>query len=482
MRRVIVLLQLLIPCGLLACLASSLNAEPPNIVLVMADDQGWGDMAYNGHPVIKTPNFDAAAATGLRFDRFYAAAPVCSPTRASVMTGRHPNRMGVFKWGYPIRPQEVTIAEALKTRGYATGHFGKWHLGSVRRNSPVHPGANGFDTWLSAPNFYDNNATLSREGTAVKLKGESSALAVDAALDWMKQQVAAQKPFLSVVWFGSPHLPHEAAEEDRLLYADQPKALQNFYGEITGMDRAFGRLRDSLTELGIRENTILWYCSDNGALPKVGSTGGHRGFKGAVYEGGLLVPAILEWPARIKEPRITNVRCNTCDIYPTLLEIVGGTVDNQPPLDGISLVGLISNDMQTRPKSMGFWDYNIKGIGTPSEKWMTELYAAQQAGGDLDANEESLNAAKLPQPPYSLDAFPGHSALISGDWKLHRVETKDKPVQWELYKLSDDPQEKHDLAAAQPKQVQTLQQELDAWLKSVVHSLNGEDYADAAKR
>jgi len=118
--------------------------ERPNIVLVMADDQGWGDMAYYGHPHLKTPNFDAAARTGLRFDRFYAAAPVCSPTRASVMTGRHPNRLGVFKWGYPIRPQEETIAEILHKAGYTTAHFGKWHLGSVRHTSPAHPGHNGF--------------------------------------------------------------------------------------------------------------------------------------------------------------------------------------------------------------------------------------------------------------------------------------------------------------------------------------------------
>ena len=122
--------------GLMMAVPSGHAAEKPNIVLVMADDQGWGDMGYYEHPAIKTPNFDEAARTGLRFDRFYAAAPVCSPTRASVMTGRHPNRMGVFKWGYPIRPQEVTIAEALKTAGYATGHFGKWHLGSGAERKP----------------------------------------------------------------------------------------------------------------------------------------------------------------------------------------------------------------------------------------------------------------------------------------------------------------------------------------------------------
>ena len=239
------------------------------------------------------------------------------------MTGRHPNRMGVFKWGYPIRPQEITIAEALQQAGYSTGHFGKWHLGSVRNASPANPGRNGFDEWLSAPNFYDNDPILSHEGRAVPVKGESSMVVADAALDWIKAQHDAKEPFLAVVWFGSPHGPHRAIDEDRVHYADQPEKLQHFYGEITGMDRAFGRLRNGIRDLGIRDNTILWYCSDNGALPRVGSSGGHRGNKGSVYEGGLLVPSIMEWPARIGTPRSVSSRCSTCDINPTLLEIVG---------------------------------------------------------------------------------------------------------------------------------------------------------------
>src|SRR3954465_12859097 len=121
-----------------ACVTRRAAAEDalPNIVLVMADDQGWGDMAYNGDPVVKTPNFDAFSQEGVRFDRFYAAAPVCSPTRASVMTGRTPNRSAVFQWGWPLRPQETTIAEVLRGAGYRTGHFGKWHLGSVRKDQP----------------------------------------------------------------------------------------------------------------------------------------------------------------------------------------------------------------------------------------------------------------------------------------------------------------------------------------------------------
>jgi arylsulfatase A-like enzyme len=480
----LVLLALSVSAAFAASSTGSGQAQPqldqtsrlPNIVLVMADDQGWGDMGYYDHPHLKTPNFDKAAATGLRFDRFYAAAPVCSPTRASVLTGRHPNRMGVFKWGHPMRPQEITIAEALKTAGYTTGHFGKWHLGSVRNGSPASPGANGFDEWYSAENFYDNDSILSHKGKAVPGKGESSFIAVDAALDWMKGALKKDAPIFAVVWFGSPHSPHRAVDEDRAHYRDHPEKLQHFYGEITGMDRAFGKLRDSLTDLGIRENTILWYCSDNGALAKIGNTGGHRGWKGKVYEGGLLVPAILEWPARIKQPRKTDMRCNTCDIYPTLLDIVGVKMPNQRPLDGRSLVSLIDSRKMNKSRAMGFWDAPFKGIGTASDRWMKELYDAQQKGGDLAPQEHSLNAAKLPNPKHPLDSFPGHSAWIDSHWKLHRIQDKNGKVKWELYNLDADPKEAKDLAASEKKRVRQMRKPLDAWLKSVARSLNGEDY------
>lgn len=451
-------------------------ADRPNIVLVMADDQGWGDMAYNGHPVLKTPNFDAASKAGLRFDRFYAAAPVCSPTRASVMTGRHPNRMGVFKWGYPMRPQEITLAEALKTAGYATGHFGKWHLGSVRNDSPASPGRNGFDEWLSAPNFYDNDAVMSRKGKAIKIKGESSIIAANAALEWIQDQKSSTSPFLAVVWFGSPHGPHRAIEADRKLYESQPKNLQHFYGEITGMDRAFGKIRNALADWGLSKNTILWYCSDNGALPRVGSSGGMRGNKGKVYEGGLLVPAILEWPAAITSPRVIQARCNTSDIYPTLLEVAGVNVEKQPPLDGVSLKPVIEGDAKSRAKGMGFWDYPAKGISTPSAKWMAELIAAQQDGGDLPAHSSSQNAAKLPSPKFSDSSFPGHSAWIEGDWKLHRIESKNGKVAFELYNLKSDPKETTNLAEQEADRVGRLKKPHADWLRSVVSSLNGDDY------
>ncbi len=450
--------------------------EKPHIVLVMADDQGWGDMAFMGHPKVVTPNFDKAAATGIRFDRFYAAAPVCSPTRASVLTGRNPNRMGVYKWGYPMRPQETTIAEALKSAGYSTGHFGKWHLGSVRKTSPANPGANGFDRWVSAPNYYDNDSPLSDEGTAIKPEGESSMVAVDFAIEWMKEKLKEDAPIFTVIWFGSPHSPHRAAAEDKAHYSDQPQNRQNFLGEITGMDRAYGKLRDFLSEMGIRDNTVLWYCSDNGALPKVGNTGGHRGHKGKVYEGGLLVPAILEWPAKIKQPVVTNVRANTFDIYPTLLDITGAKVENQAPLDGINLVPLIEGKVQSRQKPMGFWDVVRGGISTPSDKWMAELLEAQKAGNDLPPPTSSAHPDQLPSPPETIEKLAGHAAWIDSDWKLHRIVDKKRTLTWELYNLADDPFEEKDLAGSEADRVKAMQSELEAWLKSVTASLNGADY------
>ena len=460
---------------------SAINAAPdtqkPNIVLVMADDQGWGDMAYNGHPLVKTPNFDRMAAEALRFDRFYAAAPVCSPTRGSVLTGRHPNRFGCLKWGHPLRPQEITVAEALRKAGYTTGHFGKWHLGSVRKGSPVNPGASGFDEWLSAENFYDNDPILSHQGKAVQIEGESSMIAVDAAIEFMGRAIERKKRFLAVVWFGSPHRPHRAADEDRQAYADQPKALAHFLGEVTGMDRAFGKLRDQIGSLGIRQNTILWYCSDNGALPKVGSTGNHRGRKGQIYEGGLLVPAILEWPARIPRPRTTDVRANTVDIYPTLLEIAGVAIEKQPVLDGKSLVPLIDGQMAARSKPMGFWDYPAAGIGVPSHKMMVEVLEAQKAGREPDNRERLwLDADKITKR-YSQTELLGHAAWIDGGWKLHRIAgATGENVRFELYNLAEDRAEENDLYAIQPDRAQRMKSALETWQRSVIGSLNGNDY------
>ncbi len=461
----------------------SVAASQPNILLVVADDHGWGDVGFQGHPVLKTPHLDAAARAGVRFDRFYAHAPVCSPTRASILTGRHPNRMSVFTWGYPIRPQEVTLAALLQQAGYATGHFGKWHLGSVYRTSPVHPGRMGFSRWVSSPNFFDNDPILSDEGRAVAFRGESSVVTAQLALSWIKEQVGAGRPFFAYVCFGSPHAPHQAAEEFLALYPEQPNTLRHFYGEITALDYAFGMLRQALQDLGIRQQTILWYTSDNGALPKVGSTGGFRGHKGQIYEGGLLVPSILEWPTRFPSPRVITARCCSSDILPTLVELVGLKPERPlPPLDGISLVPILEGHVDQRPAPLGFWHYPAPGIQTPSAQWMAKLLEAQQRGEDLPPDPPSQQAGQLPEPPYPTDSFPGHAAWIEGHWKLHRIQPAKQPVRLELYHLEKDPYETTNVAAEHPDRVQSMLAEQEAWLRSVVASLNGADYASLSPR
>ncbi len=452
----------------------------PNIVLVMADDQGWGDMAYNGHPHLKTPNFDAMAKEGVRFNNFHAAAPVCSPTRGSVLTGRTPNRYGVFQWGWPLRPQEITLAEALKPADYRAGHFGKWHLGSVRKDQPTSPGAQGFSEWVSAPNFFDLDPILSDKGKATSFQGDSSDITADLAIKFIRESVEKEQRFFAVVWFGSPHQPHEALETDRALYADLPKKVQDFYGEITAMDRAFGRIRDTLKEQGLRKNTVLWYCSDNGALPKVGSAGERRGHKGTVYEGGLAVPALLEWPAKFPEPKVITAPCVTSDIFPTLLDIAGIDPDKSRPLDGISLLPLLEGAGKTRNQPIGFWDSPIKGIGTPAKKWMEEQMAAENEGKEPAYEPKIFAEAAEIREHFAPQKYPGHSAWLDGKWKLHRIEDpKTGVVSWELYDLASDPKESRVLLAEQPERVPEMQGALERWLESVVQSLNGGDYKSA---
>ncbi|MEM7375512.1 MAG: sulfatase-like hydrolase/transferase [Bacteroidota bacterium] len=464
---------------MLGCSSSSLRQSPqktntpPNIVLVMADDQGWGDMGYYDHPVLQTPHFDEMAATALRFDRFYAAAPVCSPTRGSVMTGRTPNRFACFTWGRTLRPQEITIAEVMQQSGYVTGHFGKWHLGSVRIGSPVNPGASGFDEWFSAPNFFDNSPIMSREGIAQETEGESSMVTVDAALEFIHKHEEGDQPYFAVVWFGSPHGPHEAYEEDRRLYEGEDEKLQHFYGEITGMDRAFGKLRNALKALPSYSNTILWYCSDNGGLPNLGITGG-RGRKGHIYEGGLRVPAILEWPAKIKETSVSNLPATTSDMFPTLAEVVGYVLPEDRPYDGISLMPLIEGQMTERAEPIGFWQYPAKGIRTPSFEWMPELLAAQQEG-NMIGDSMKLRLEDIRIIPYPTDHMPGHSAWLDWPWKLHRIE-KNKQINWELYRLDMDPEEKKDLHSEESERAREMKLALETWQESVLHSLNGGDY------
>jgi len=429
--------------GLSGCagiaLRSDERARHPNIILCMTDDQGWGDVSYNGLKQIQTPALDAMAAAGLRFNRFYAAHPSCSPTRASVMTGRHPYRMGCFWPGMPLKKEEMTIAQVLKRAGYSTGHFGKWHLNGVAGpgkvmpdSDPLSPRHFGFDESFSVSNYFETDWTFGRNGVPEKATGDGSDVIVGEALKFIGAAVEQKKPFLAVIWYGSPHVPHKPLPEDL-----KKAGGSAYYGEIVGVDRSMGTLRSGLRKLGIADNTMVWFCSDNGswldpAAPSAhGSNGPFRGRKGDVWEGGIRVPGLIEWPAHIKRPAVTDVPACTSDIYPTLVDILKITVPDQvQPLDGISLVPLLDGRMKERPSPIGFW----------------------ARGGGLAWND---NRYKL------IQAIPND---------------KTTPSKWELYDIIADPSEKTDLAAKYPEILNRMKAELENWQQSVQRSLRGDDY------
>lgn len=415
------------------------------------------------------------AQNGLRLDRFYSASPVCSPTRASVLSGRHPNRSGTFRHGHQLRPQERTVASLLRDAGYRTGFFGKWHIGSIQAGRPTNPGAHGFDTWTAAPNYYLNDPWMSRNGKAVQLHGESSMVTVEEALPFIEEAVENDEPFLAFIWTGSPHGPHEASDELFERYSDFSEEEANYYGEITGVDRALGRIREHLRAKGIDEQTILWFSSDNGGRVPPADNGPLRGEKGGLWEGGIRVPSVIEWPGHI-QPGISHLPSGTVDILPTLLELAGAKIPDDRPLDGISIASLIhGREMEQRAQPLGFWHYDIDGHLMYSDRIVKELYELQQAG---EENGEIVNEGYLHPPGRNYtraEERPGPGAWIDGDWKLHR-----RGSDYLLFNLAEDPGEQNNVINKHPQRAERMRKELRAWEDSVIQSLRGADYGRGA--
>ncbi len=448
--------------------ASSAGGSLPNMVFVMTDDQGWGDVGYNGHPKIKTPNLDAMAGAGIRFDRFYAGASVCSPTRVSCLTGRNNWRMNISS---PMRadeghlPQEeITIAEALKTKGYATGHFGKWHVGGFDAETAgshvMPPWKAGFDECFSTHNVivtHDPYARLGKGGIKAcywhngrniplpdaqndpALRGDDAAIVMTKAVAFIRAQVAAGKPFLALVWFHNVHTPLGKNPELMKQYADcQPKE-QIYFSNITAVDTQMGVLRRELRELGVSENTMVWFTSDNGPNLKgktdvqyadaqdgkfnytpLGSTGAFRGWKRDCYEGGLRVPGILEWPAKVKRPVRTDFAAVTSDYFPTALDAAGIRLPADRRYDGVSLLPMLEGREKRRKGAIGF---HCNGM----QAWTEEQFKIVR----------TLKAKKK------------------------------RSSDWELYDLLADPFEENDLAAARPQIVTRMANDFADWAASV---------------
>ena len=432
------LLTVAIILTLLTSISTTAHADPerPNIILVMSDDQGWGQVGYMNHPYLKgnTPHLDAMAKSGIRFNRFYAAASVCSPTRASVLTGRSPRRTGVPGLHKRLCLQERTLPQALKKAGYATAHFGKWHLGGVKGSAmPVLPDdPNGpkhysFDEYLSATNYIEMNPLMTHNDEIVYLEGESSVLMVEAGLKFIEAK--KDQPTFTVLWYGSPHFPYTALERDKNgLPKDMEERERNLLGEIIAMDRSIGMLRTRLRELNLAENTLIWFCSDNGGRDhEPHAMAGLRGQKGNLYEGGIRVPGLIEWPGKIK-PQVTDFPASTMDIMPTLIDLLNLPKDSMlDVVDGESIVPLFTGDTPQRTHSIPF-------------------------------------------------AFKG-MALIDGNYKLVKNGSGKGP-EFELYDLENDPAETTDLATEQLVRFIRMKAEALTVEASIDASAQGIDYPE----
>ncbi len=297
---------------------------------------------------------------------------------------------------------------------------------------------------------------------------------MDDALAFLKQHKDGDRPMFAVIWFPSPHDPHVEEPDGPVLY--QGKGEAGYYREITLLDQQLGRLRGELRAMGIADNTILWYCSDNGGL--VGETSGGRELKGSIYEGGLRVPGIIEWPARRLKGR-TAVPVTTSDMLPTLLAMAGVKAVPPHPLDGIDVSDIIAGKSTKRGKPIGFWHLFQDGQSTHSDKILKEIMEKQQAGAPLPHNPQRMRKDVDEFPQFAEDSANGHVAWNDWPWKLHRING----TTFELYNLAEDPMEQRDLSndPQQKQRLEKMRADLDLWMRSVIRSLNGKDYQPVQK-
>ena len=446
MKKFLPLVLLVVPVALIAA------AEPakPNIVLVLCDDLGYGDLACFGDSSLRTPNLDQFASEGLRLTSCYAAHPNCSPSRTGLMTGRTPTRVGVRNWIPEESPvhvprSEITIATLLKQAGYATCHSGKWHMnGQFNQPSQPQPGDHGFEHWFSTQNNalpnHRNPDNFVRNGQpAGKIEGYASQIVADEAIHWLDARDAA-KPFFLYVCFHEPHEPIATDPKFASLYPSEDPSYRAHHGNITQMDDAFGRLMRALEERRLRENTFVFFTSDNGPaftpMHPHGSAGPLRDKKGSIYEGGIRVPGIVRWPGRTRPGQVSDEPVCGVDFLPTACAIAGIEPPRDRRLDGASFLPVIEGKPVARSTPL-YWHFN-------------------QASSD----------AKV--------------ALRVGDWKIvatldqnlsgrsNDVTAEDQRLFKEaglatlsLYNLRQDIGEKTDLAAQLPEKVAELRKLLE---------------------
>jgi arylsulfatase A len=425
-------------------------ASQPNLLVVMTDDQGEWDLGSTGNPHIETPNMDALAQSGVRFSRYYAA-PVCSPTRAGMMTGRYAFRTGIYNTrfgGDSLALGEITVAQLLKGAGYRTGLFGKWHLG---RYHGYQPQQRGFDEFLGHYQGhierYEYADQFVHNGRPVESRGYVTELVTDAAIDFIDESKrrAPAAPFFCYLSYSAPHSPFQMdtshahqpegdAMIEKYLRKGLPLTQARIYAMVERVDRNIGRLLAHLESGGLAKDTVVFFMSDNGGVSKHW-TGDLRGFKAQVYEGGVRSPLFVRWPGKFPAGGVVRGQASHVDLLPTLCELAGAKVPGDREIDGRSLVPLLRAGTGDRHHEYVYHSWN-RMLPTPDANW-----------GISDQRFKLVG--------------PGGGA-----------RTKGGETSWGLFDLEDDPGEKKNLATEQPARVKALRGEFLRWYGEVTRGMN----------
>lgn len=454
--------HLLLILSSFALLQSSFSAQP-NIVLILADDLGYGDLGCYGHPKFKTPRIDQMAAEGARLTQFNTPAPFCAPTRASLMTGRYPFRCGMTQNPAPdggpaadalaMPKSEITLAQVLKSAGYATGMVGKWHLGHKPGSLPTQ---RGFDEYYGIPYSNDMRPVQVLEGTEVAeypvVQATLTTRYAKRATDFIQRN--AKKPFFLYFAEAMPHKPLATSEKN------YQKSGAGLYGDaLLDLDDSIGAVLDALKQHGLDDNTLVLFTSDNGAWFG-GSCGGLRGMKGTNYEGGYRVPMIARWPGKIPAGHVSHELGVMMDLFATVLHVTGTKLPDDRTLDGRNILPLLTSAAKS-PHEFIFGHQNSRLATIRDARWKLHLLPASQMklkpgpdGKWLDPRAPDGVTILAPFEQYNLDAHPG---LITG------VE----PAKMQLFDLQNDPGEQVDVAAQHPDEVRRLQAAHEVMSKDV---------------
>jgi arylsulfatase A-like enzyme len=449
--------------------------DRPNIVLIVADDMGYGDFGCFNYGVSKTPAIDHLAAESVCLTQHYSASPVCAPARASLLTGRYPHRTGVIdtletRGLDRLALRERTIADRLRQAGYVTGLIGKWHNGAYDHR--YHPNRRGFDEFAGFCGGWqpywkwqlDRNGALSR--------GDGRYLTdvfTEEALDFVRRH--RSEPFFLYLAYNAPHFPFEAPDDDLARFDDSDNftaAVRRIYAMIRRMDFGIGRVLEQLDRSGIAENTIVLFTSDNG--PQFGGTGemcsdrfncGFAGSKLLVYEGGIRLPMVLRWPAGFEGRRQLHELAHLTDWLPTLVSLTGGQVPKDLHLDGVNLGPLLRGE-PGRVNPTRFWQWNRY---TP----VGECNAAMRDGNWKLVRPAISELMTVSGEDLALDVDAkyhpqDHSGIVTTPRRQWRPYSVPSP---QLFNLGSDPLERNNLAEQYPDRVTRMTNQLAAWFEEV---------------